>query len=136
LDVSASVNKGACADFFSQDAHVYGVFCLAYGIGTTSKILQPIASHILIGLCSVVGPVIGGQVWSLSLVLSLKLISMQLYEKLRLGWTVLCLLGAALMALCAILAFGFMGDVPIIVQLRQRIRKNRDMPQDYPSEPS
>ena len=53
------------SDLFS-DAHVYGAFNIAYGIGSARKCHVTDDSNLVLTLCILVGPIIGGQVGDLS----------------------------------------------------------------------
>jgi len=67
------------------------------------------AFNIAYGVGNAVGPIIGGQ----------------LYDRVKQGWMILCLLSAGLLTVCLCLAFAFVGADPLLSRLLRSIRTRR-----------
>ena len=71
-----------------------------------------------------VGPIVGGQVGEICEIFILVLMySLKIYGNLRHGWEALCLIGAALVFLCLVLAFFCTGEAPLYFRFMGKLRR-------------
>jgi len=67
------------------------------------------AFNLAYGVGNAVGPIIGGQ----------------LYDRVKQGWMVICLLAAGMLTVCLCLAFCYVGTDPLLSRLLRRIRTRK-----------